>query len=63
MKGLVSFLLFIAAGLGFASWFLTARRLTGDAEQDAFVRRTLRRRLTVSWILLAAALLVSVLLR
>jgi hypothetical protein len=42
------------------SWFWGARGLTGDVDRDAPVKRTLRTRLTVSWLLLGAALLTSV---
>jgi hypothetical protein len=59
----MAFLLFAAAAVGFSSWLWRARRLTGDAAQDASLRRTLRRTLIVSWLLLGAALVTSWVLR
>jgi hypothetical protein len=55
--------LFAAAAAGFLTWFWRARRLSGDATKDAQLKRTLRSIMLISFTLLAAALLLSVIIR
>jgi hypothetical protein len=56
-------LLYGAATIGFLTCFWNARKLTGDADRDAPLKRRLRFVAGGSFALLAAALLVPMLLR
>jgi DMSO reductase anchor subunit len=63
MRPLITLLLFAGAAAGFVSWFWRARQLTGDPTKHVELKRSLRSIMLVSFILLGAALLVSVMVR
>lgn len=62
-NAIASLALYVVAMAGFSSWFWQARRLTGDVNRDASLKRRLRVIMLVSFLILGAAYFIPPLLR